>query len=332
MPKKLFLLDGMALSYRAYFSMIRNPLMNSKGMNTSAVFGFVNSLNKLLEEETPDYIGVAFDTDEPTFRHKMYKNYKSTRQAMPDDLVPQINKIKEVVGAYNIPMIEFHGYEADDIIGTLVRIAEKENVWSFVVTGDKDFYQLVSGKIRVYKPARSISGRQVSEIEVVDEEAVKKRFGVGPDHVIDVLALMGDSIDCVPGVKGVGEKTAVALISEFNSLDELYKNIDKITKPKLKENLLNHKADAFLSRELVTINTQIPLKIDFHQLIASEKNVTLLEKLYTELEFRTLLKRLMGSSEQAISIKPLSVTPAKGAEPEKAEPQYRVLEDIKSHK
>jgi DNA polymerase I len=332
MHKKLFLLDGMALTYRAYFSMIRNPLMSSKGMNTSAIFGFVNSLNKLLEDETPDYIAVAFDTDQPTFRHKMYTKYKSTRQAMPDDLVPQISKIKEIVGAFNIPMLEFHGYEADDIIGTLVRVAEKENVWSYIVTADKDFYQLVNSKIRVYKPARSISGRQVSDIEVIDEEAVKQRFGVGPDHVIDVLGLMGDTVDCVPGIKGIGEKTAVALISEYNSLEGLYENIDKVTKPKLKENLIQYKADAFLSRQLVTINTNMPLKIDFHQLTASEKNITLLEKIYTELEFRTLLKRLMGSSEQSISIKPLSVTPAKGADTDKPEPTYKVLEDIKSRK
>src|SRR5262245_12183614 len=137
MSKRLFLLDGMALAYRAYFSMIRTPLITSKGMNTSAVFGFVNTLNKLIDDEKPDYIAVAFDTSEPTFRHDIFKEYKATRQAMPDDLVPQIDRIKEVIMAYNIPMIELHGYEADDVIGTLVNIADKEGVQSFMVTPDK---------------------------------------------------------------------------------------------------------------------------------------------------------------------------------------------------
>src|SRR5258708_6353848 len=142
MAKRLFLLDAFALIYRAYFSMIRTPLINSKGMNTSAIYGFIGALNKLMDDEKPDYIAVAFDTPKPTFRHKMYKEYKATREAMPDDLVPQIDKVKEVVSAYNIPMLELAGYEADDIIGTLVKIAEKEGVHSFMVTPDKDYMQL----------------------------------------------------------------------------------------------------------------------------------------------------------------------------------------------
>jgi DNA polymerase-1 len=320
MDKKLFLIDGMAMAYRAYFSMMRAPLINSKGMNTSAIFGFVNSLNKILEDEKPDYIAVAFDTDEPTFRHKLYKEYKGTRQAMPDDLVPQLNKIKEIVGAYNIPMIELHGYEADDIIGTLAKIAEKENVMSYLVTPDKDFFQLVNNKVRIYRPSRSVRGSKVSDVEVIDEAAVKERFGVGPDHVLDVLALMGDSVDNVPGIKGIGEKTAVGLMREFGSLECLYENIDKISKPKLKENLLEHKEDAFLSRDLIRINTSIQLDIDFRKLLASEKNVALLEHIYNELEFKTLLRKLLGTSEESVNIQPVSVTP------------YKKLDDIESYK
>lgn len=325
MAKRLFLLDGMALTYRAYFSMIRTPLMNSKGMNTSAIYGFINSLNKILQDEKPDYIGVAFDTDEPTFRHKMFKEYKGTRQAMPDDLVPQISKIKEVISAYNIPMIEIHGYEADDIIGTLVKKAEKEGMWSFMVTPDKDFMQLVNKNIRIYKPARSAKGSKVTEIEVIGIEQVKERFGVGPENVIDVLALMGDKVDNVPGVKGIGEKTAVALIQEFGSLEGLYKNINKVTKPKLKENLIAHREDAFLSRKLTTIETNIPLDIDIHKLTAADKNVTLLEKLFTEFEFKSLLKKLQGT-EQSISIQAVSV------ETEQKEPETppETFEDIKT--
>ncbi len=303
MAKRLFLLDGMALAFRAYFSMIRTPLINSKGVNTSAVFGFVNTLNKLIDDEKPDYIAVAFDTPEPTFRHKQFADYKAQRDAMPDDLIPQIGKIKEVISAYNIPMIESSGYEADDIIGTLVKRAEKEGVMSFMVTSDKDYMQLVNKNIKMYKPARSIYGNKVSDVEVIGPDGVKEKFGVGPEKVTDILALMGDKVDNVPGVKGIGEKTASALIQEYGSLENLYKNVEKITKPKLKENLITHKDDAFMSKELATIHTSMPLKIDFHKLTASEKNIGLLEKLYSELEFKSLLKKLLGSSEQSVSIK-----------------------------
>ncbi|MCC6865397.1 MAG: DNA polymerase I [Ignavibacteria bacterium] len=307
MVKKLFLLDGMALAYRAYFSMIRNPLISSYGMNTSAIYGFINTLNKLIDDEKPDFIAVAFDTSEPTFRHKKYPDYKATREAMPDDLRPQIDKIKEVISAYNIPMIEQHGFEADDIIGTLVKRAEKEGVMSFMVTSDKDYMQLVNKNIKMYKPARSMQGQKVSDVEIIDSAAVKEKFGVGPESVIDILALMGDKVDNIPGIKGIGEKTASALIQTYGSLDNLYKNIEKITKPKLKENLITYKSDAFLSRELATIHCDMPLKIDFHKLTYSEKNVSLLEKLFTELEFKSLLKKLIGSTEQSVSIQAVAI-------------------------
>lgn len=326
MAKRLFLLDGMALTYRAYFSMIRTPLINSKGMNTSAIFGFINSLNKILQDEKPDYIGVAFDTEEPTFRHKMFKEYKGTREAMPDDLIPQIGKIKEIISAYNIPMIEKHGFEADDIIGTLVKKAEKEGIWSFMVTPDKDFMQLVNKNIRIYKPSRSSGGNKVSEVEVIGIDEVKERFGVPPEKVIEILSLMGDKVDNVPGVKGVGEKTAVSLITEFGSLDGLYKNIDKISKPKLKENLIAHKEDAYLSKKLTTIDTNIPIDIDVHKLTASDKNFALLEKLFFELEFKSLLKKLQ-STEQSINIQAVSV---EGEQPVIPESPQSVFEDIKT--
>jgi DNA polymerase-1 len=316
MAKKLFLLDGMALTYRAYFSMIRTPLVNSKGMNTSAIFGFINTLNKLLEIETPDYIAVAFDTAEPTFRHKIYPEYKATREAMPDDLVPQINRIKEVISAYNIPMIELSGYEADDIIGTLVKKAELENTWSYMVTPDKDYMQLIDKHIWMYKPARTSragTGGIGTEVEIIGIDGVKEKFGVNPEQVTDVLALMGDSVDNVPGVKGVGEKTATALIQEFGSLDNLYKNLHKITKTKLKENLFACKKDAYKSKELVTIDTNVPLNIDYHTLKSSGKNLTLLERLYTEFEFRSLLKKLT-SAGQPISIKAVSIEQEKPVE------------------
>lgn len=326
MAKRLFLLDAFALIYRAYFSMIRNPLINSKGMNTSAIYGFIGALNKLMDDEKPDYIAVAFDTPKPTFRHKMYKEYKATREAMPDDLVPQISKVKEVVSAYNIPMLELAGYEADDIIGTLVKIAEKEGVQSFMVTPDKDYMQLINNNIRMYKPPRA-GYSMGNESEIIDSAGVKEKFGVGPEQVIDVLALMGDSVDNVPGVKGVGEKTAAALIQEFGSLDGIYENIDKITKPKLKENLITYKDNAMLSRKLVTIDLNVPVKVDFHTLKASPKNIALLEAIYSELEFRSLLKKLLGSSETNIDIKAVSVEASGEAMPA----HHNKLEDIKSH-
>lgn len=327
MPKKLFLLDGMALTYRAYFSMIRTPLVNSKGMNTSAIFGFINTLNKLLEMEIPDYIAVAFDTAEPTFRHKIYPEYKATRQAMPDDLVPQIDRIKEVISAYNIPMIELGGYEADDIIGTLVKKAELENTWSFMVTPDKDFMQLIDKHIWMYKPTRSSQGSKVAEVEIIGVDGVMEKFGVKPEQVTDVLALMGDSVDNIPGVRGVGEKTAIALIQEFGSLDNLYKNLHKVAKLKLKEKLYACKKDAYKSKELVTIDINVPIKVDYHTLKASEINTTLLEKLYTEFEFRSLLKKLSGAS-QPITIKAVTVEQEK---PEEKQVET-IFEDINTSK
>ncbi|MEO8514502.1 MAG: DNA polymerase I, partial [Ignavibacteria bacterium] len=328
MAKRLFLLDGMALAYRAYFSMIRTPLINSKGVNTSAIFGFVNTLNKLIDDEKPDFIAVAFDTSHPTFRHDRFPDYKATREAMPDDLRPQIGKIKEVISAYNIPMIESHGYEADDIIGTLVKRAEKEGVKSFMVTSDKDYMQLINKNIMMYKPARSVLGQKVAEIEVIGPDGVKEKFGVGPEKVTDILALMGDKVDNIPGVKGIGEKTASALIQEYGSIENLYKNIEKITKPKLKENLITCKEDAYLSKELATIHTEMPLDIDFHTLTYSDKNVGLLEKMFSEFEFKSLLKKLLGSSEHNINIQAVSVEsePQSESKPEFSSP----MQDINS--
>jgi DNA polymerase-1 len=306
MAKRLFLLDGMALAYRAYFSMIRTPLINSSGVNTSAIYGFVNTLNKLIEDEKPDYIAVAFDTDKPTFRHRIYNEYKATREAMPDDLKPQIGKIKEIISAYNIPMIEVNGYEADDVIGTLVKRAEKENVISYMVTSDKDYMQLVNDRIKLYKPTRTVMGNKISEIEIIDSSKVYERFGVKPEQITDVLALMGDKVDNIPGVPGIGEKTASALIKTYGSLDEVYRNIDKIEKPKLKENLIKHRDDAYKSRKLVTIDTNVPIDIDFHKLTYNDKNIALLERIFTELEFKSLLKKL-HAIEHKVDIKPVAV-------------------------
>ncbi len=277
----------MALAYRAYFSFINRPLINSKGINTSAVYGFVTALMRILEDEKPEHVAVVFDTREPTFRHSMFPSYKATRQKMPEDMASQMEKLKESVRAFNTPLIEVPGYEADDVIGTLARLAEKEGVMTYMVTGDKDFMQLISPLIKMYKP-----GKGGGEVEIVDESGVRQKFGVRPDQVIDVLGLIGDSSDNVPGVKGIGEKTAIPLIQKYGSLIELLKNIDGIPQKGIREKLLANRDIALLSRDLVTIRTDVPLTIDFHTLRATRRDTTKLIKLFGELEFKALSGKL----------------------------------------
>jgi DNA polymerase I len=285
--ERLFLLDGMALAYRAYFSFISRPLINSKGMNTSAIYGFVTALTKILDDEKPEHIAVVFDTKEPTFRHKRYPEYKATRQKMPEDMSSQLDKLKEVVRAFNVPSIELPGYEADDIIGTLARRAEKEGVTAYMVTGDKDFMQLISPRIVMYKP-----GKAGGDVELVGADGVREKFGVGPDQVIEVLGLIGDTSDNIPGVAGIGPKTAAPLIQKYGTIPNLYDHLEEIAQKGTKEKLARNRENAFLSRELVTIDTQVPLSINFHELRAAKPNASLLIKLFDELEFKSLAARV----------------------------------------
>jgi len=289
--ERLFLIDGMALAYRSYFAFIQRPLMNSKGENTSAVYGFVTFLQKILEEEKPDYLAVAMDTSVPTFRHKEYKEYKATRQKMPEDMASQLDVLKDVVRAFGVPVIEVDGYEADDIMGTLARKAEQEGVETFLVTSDKDFMQLVTEKIRIFRP-----GRQGTDVELVGFEEVRKKFGVEPDKVVDVLGLIGDKSDNIPGVPGIGEKTAIPLIQEYLSVENLLANVDSIPQKGVREKLQKFKAEALLSKKLVTIDTNVPVKIDFHTLRTGNQDNEALAKHFERLEFKTLLRRLRGSS------------------------------------
>jgi DNA polymerase-1 len=286
----LYLLDGMALAYRSYFAFIRNPLINSKGENTSAIFGFVNYLNKILDDKKPDYIAVVFDTIEPTFRHKAFAEYKATRQKMPEDMSAMMDTLKEVVRAYNVPVVELPGFEADDVIGTLAKRAEKENVEIYLVTSDKDFMQLVSKTVKLYRP-----GKGGNDDEIVDERGVVEKFGVPPEQVIEILGLTGDSSDNVPGVAGVGPKTAEPLVKKYGTIENLLNHIDEIPQKGLQEKLRTHREMALLSKRLVTIDVNAPVKIDFHQLKANEKNVPALLKLFNALEFRSLARRLKES-------------------------------------
>jgi len=266
--------------------MISHPLINSKGQNTSAVFGFANYLMKIIGDEKPDYLVAVFDTAEPTFRHKEYPEYKATRERMPEEMAGQLTHIKKMLNAFGVPTVERPGYEADDVIGTLAQLAAKENIDVFMVTGDKDFMQLVTTKIKMYKP-----GKSGADIEIVDIKGVEEKFGVKPSQVIDVLALTGDAVDNVPGIKGIGEKTAIPLIQKYGTVEKVLSDAEKIEKPALREKLKSGRDMALLSKRLVTIKTDVPLGVDFHTLKEKNSNAAEIAKIFNELEFRSLIKR-----------------------------------------
>jgi DNA polymerase-1 len=287
MPKpRMFLLDGAAVAYRSYFAFIKNPRVTSHGLNTSAMFGFLETLMMILKKQNPEYFAVVFDSKEPTFRHKMYKEYKANRDEMPEDLGKSFPYINRMVKALGIPMLVKPGFEADDIIGTMVQKAKKEKIDSVIVSGDKDFMQLIGPSVQMFKP------KWPNDWSMADEKDVLEKFGVRPDQVIDVLALMGDASDNVPGVPGIGEKTATALIQEYGSFDKLFKNVDKIQKPKLKETLQNNKKLADLSRELVTIHCEVPIKENAGDLAPQKPDMEALRELFQEMEFNRSVNRV----------------------------------------
>lgn len=290
--KTMFLIDGHALVYRSFFAFIRNPLINKKGENTSATFGFVNSLLKVIKDEKPDYLAVVFDTPKPTFRHEKYADYKSTRAKMPDELVDQLPRIRQAIDALRIPAIEMDGFEADDIIGTFAKRAEKAGVEVWCVTGDKDFFQLVTNGTKIYYP-----GRDTGTYNKMGREEVKVKFGVYPELVIDKLALMGDTSDNVPGIPGVGPKTADSLLEEFGSLDKILSSANKIKAKGLKEKVSTNIESARLSRELVTIHTDVPLKFDLKDLEVREPDYKACKVLFLELQFNRLLKEFLPPGE-----------------------------------
>ena len=284
--KRLYLIDGSAVFYRAYFAFIRNPLFNSRGENTSATYGFTLQLMKILSEERPDYIAVVFDTKEPTFRHRKFAEYKATRQKMPEEMADQYPRIVEIIKAFHIPLIEEPGYEADDVIGTLARRAEKEGIETYMVTGDKDFLQLLSPLIKMYKV------RPGKDPEIWDIERLQKELGLTPEQVPDYLALMGDKSDNIPGVPKVGEKTALELLRQFGSLENLYAHLDNVTKPALRKRLAENRELAFLSRELVTIDTNVPVSVKIETLKAQPADGEALRQIFEKLEFRSLMERI----------------------------------------
>lgn len=279
---RLFLIDGNSFCYRAFYAI--RQLSNSKGQPTNAVYGFVTMLNKLIADTKPDMLALAFDMKGPTFRHEKYDEYKIHRKPMPDDLAGQMAYIKEVVEAYNIPIFQMQGYEADDVLATIARKAEAKDIETFIVTGDKDALQLVGSHIKVYSTHK--------EGLIYDAAKVKEVYGVGPDKMVDIMALMGDATDNIPGVQGIGEKTAVELISEFGSLDNLLKNADKIKGEAKKKAIKENEKMAVLSRELAVLDEEVPLEIDFKKLELKAPDEPRLLELFKELEFKTLLKNL----------------------------------------
>jgi DNA polymerase-1 len=292
--KRLFLLDGMALIYRAHFAFIQNPIRNSKGTNTSALYGFINTLLSILEKENPTHIGVAFDTSAPTPRHILFPAYKAQRDEMPEELAAAIPHVKALCRAFGIPVLVVDGFEADDIIGTLVKRAELDEFESFMVTPDKDFAQLISESTCMWKP-----GRKGSDHEIIDLAMMLQNWEIErPAQVIDILGLWGDAADNIPGIPGVGEKTAKKLIAEFGSIENLIANSAKL-KGKQKENVETHADQALLSKELATIILDVPVDVTWDELVISERDEEALKTLFNEFEFRTLTKRLFptGSAE-----------------------------------
>lgn len=289
--KKLFLLDAMALIYRAHFAFQKTPRISSKGMNTSAVFGFANTLLEVLAKEKPTHIGVAFDTPEPTFRHIQFEAYKAQREKQPEDITIAIPYIKRLCAAMNIPMLIMPGYEADDVIGTIAKSAvrEHDDMVVYMMTPDKDYGQLVEERIKMYKPAYMGKG-----VEVLGVEEICAKWGINDVmKVIDILGMMGDASDNIPGIPGIGEKTATKLVEEYGSVENLIANVDKL-KGKQQENVRNFAEQGLLSKELATIHLSVPVDFDELDLQCSEVNKELLSPLLDELEFRSLRRRLLG--------------------------------------
>lgn len=286
--KKLFLLDAMALIFRAYYALNKNPRINSKGQNTSAILGFTNTLYEILKKEKPTHIGVAFDSVEPTVRHIEYESYKGNRSDTPDDIISSLPYIKQVIEAFGIPILVMPGWEADDIIGTLAKKAEISGFDVFMMTSDKDFGQLVTDKIKVYRPARMGNGAEIIGIkEVCDKYLIDT-----PEQLIDILGLWGDAVDNIPGIPGVGEVTAKKLIKQFGSIEKMIERADEIDNVKLRGKVKEYSDQAMLSKKLATIILDVPVEFNEKDLLYNGPIPEKIKNIFDELEFRTLAQRV----------------------------------------
>ena len=293
---KLFLLDAYALIYRAYYAFIKNPRINSKGFNTSAILGFVNTLEEVLKKENPTHIGVAFDPPGPTFRHEAFEQYKAQREETPEAIRLSVPIIKDIIKAYRIPILEVAGYEADDVIGTLATGAGNQGITTYMMTPDKDYGQLVTDHVFMYRPKYGDK-----EFEVMGVEQVKAKFDIqSPAQVIDMLGLMGDSSDNIPGCPGVGEKTAQKLIAEFGSIENLLEHTDQL-KGALKTKVETNREMIIFSKFLATIKVDVPIRLDMNSLVREQADEDTLRKIFEELEFRTLMERIFKKESSPAS-------------------------------
>ena len=295
--KKLFLLDGHALVYRAHYAYIKRPLINSKGINTSAITGFVNTLWSILQNEKPTHLAVSFDMSGGTFRNEMYPEYKANRDAQPEDISIALPYIRQIVEAFNIPIVMLQNYEADDIIGTLAKQAEKEDFKVYMMTPDKDYAQLVSDNIFMYKPARS-----GDDAEVWDKAKVLEKWGISRvEQVIDMLGLQGDSVDNIPGIRGIGPKTAKKLLAKYDTVEGLIKHAHEL-KGKQKEQVIEGAELGLLSKKLATIDINVPVTFDAEQYKVEPINKEKLQEVFQELEFRSLTRRILGEEEAPVPV------------------------------
>ncbi|MCZ6704364.1 MAG: DNA polymerase I, partial [Bacteroidetes bacterium] len=294
-PRTLYLLDAMALAYRAHFIFINRPLINSKGQNTSATYGFVSALLKLIEDHSIEHMVVVFDApgEGGTFRDDLYPEYKAHRDPPPEELISNLPRIKEVVKALDIPVSEVEGVEADDVIGTLARQAEADGANVVIVSPDKDFFQLLSERIRQFRPAY-----RGESFDPITESSFEEKYGLKPIQFIDVLALMGDAADNVPGVPGIGEKTAIKLLLEYGSVEEALEHAEEVKGKKAREGLLYHADDAVLSKELVTILTDVPLDLTWSDFQRHAPDLPRIKNLFLEYEFSSLFQRILRLFDQ----------------------------------
>jgi len=290
MPKKLFLLDAFALVFRAYYALIRNPRITSKGRNTNAQFGFTNTIIELIKNQNPTHMAVCFDTHAPTERHTDFADYKANRQETPEDILSAVPDIKRIIEGLNIPVIAIDGYEADDVIGALAKMAEKEGYEVYMVTPDKDYGQLVSENIKIYKPPY-----QGGKFEILGPKEVCEKWDIEKvEQVIDILGMMGDAVDNIPGIKGVGEKTAAKLLKEYGTLENVLANADNI-KGSIGEKVRAGKEVALMSKKLATIITNVPVEFHEENFLIKEMNKPVLKEIFEELEFKTLGERILGA-------------------------------------
>ena len=291
---KLFLIDAYALIYRSYYAFIKNPRINSKGVNTSAVLGFCNTLHEVLEKEKPEYLAVAFDPHGPTFRSEAFPAYKAQREKTPEDILIAVPIIKDILKAMNIPVLMADGYEADDIIGTLAKQIKKEGLQTFMLTPDKDYGQLVGENVKIYKP------RYGGGYEIVGENEIRQKYSIqSAEQVIDILALMGDSADNFPGCPGVGEKTAIKLVNDFGNVENLIANTAQL-KGALKKKVEEHVEDITMSKFLATIKTDVPVPFDLEQMKVTTPDEQKLRSIFSELEFKTLAEKFLGNRPQPV--------------------------------